>query len=935
MCKKLIFLTSFVLVLALAGTNVALGDVWEGYIIQQSDDTEELDPSGTPEAGSGDLEFPYEDPGMGDKQLVAIRWDGVDVPKGAMILEAWIEFTVDEIEEDLHVSVIIEGELNPNPPTFDESAPSEIANRQPRTTAQAIYEPEHWANVGDKHRTSDLSAVIQEIIDQPGWVAGNALVLIIRDNPDNPSKGNRTADAYGGGETNRAFLHIEYTLGSAGGPSPADGEIDVSRDVVLSWTPGVHTAPVNGHTVYFSANFSDVNDGIGGITQSENSYAPGRLDFGTTYYWRVDENSGPPDNMLFVGSVWSFTTELLAYPIENITATASSANQADMGPENTINGSGLDDNDLHSTEATDMWASGPEPQGAWIAYEFDRVYKLHELWVWNSNQMIEAFVGFGFKDVTIEYSTNGTDYTTLGTTHEFAQAPGAEGYAHNTTIDMGGVSAKYVRLTANSAWGAVMPQFGLSEVRFLYIPVNAAKPYPDSGATGVDVDVTLGWRAGREAATHDVYVSADEQAVIDGTAPVVTVTEPSYGPLALDLEMTHYWKVNEVNEAETPTTWESAIWNFTTTDNIVVDDFESYNDLEAGEPGSKRIFNVWVDGYGVATNGSVVGYGVAPFCEQTIVHGGKQSMPFAYSNTGGAAYSEAELTLTPAQDWTVSGVKTLTVYFHGTVGNTGQLYLKVNGSKVTYDGDAANLARTWWHLWNVDLASVGTNLQNVTTLSIGIDGNGASGTLYFDDIGLYRVAPAPPAPVNEWSIATSSDDAEEHIPAGGIDLGSSDLELGHEGTMSATSLQVIGCRWVALPIPKGATITEAWVQFSADSVSSDFHIPDVSLIIEGQLSPDPATFSSTSGDISSRPKTTARVVWDIPQWMTEHAKGPEERTPDISSIIQEIVNQDGWNGNAIVLMFRDNPAKPSQGTREAESFDGGASEAPLLHISYQ
>jgi hypothetical protein len=69
--------------------------------------------------------------------------------------------------------------------------------------------------------------------------------------------------------------------------------------------------------------------------------------------------------------------------------------------------------------------------------------------------------------------------------------------------------------------------------------------------------------------------------------------------------------------------------------------------------------------------------------------------------------------------------------------------------------------------------------------------------------------------------------------------------------------------------------------------------------------------------------------------MTEHGKGSEERTPDISSIVQEIVNQDGWNGNALVLMFRDNPAKPSQGTREAESFDGGMSEAPLLHISFQ
>ena len=168
-----------------------------------------------------------------------------------------------------------------------------------------------------------------------------------------------------------------------------------------------------------------------------------------------------------------------------------------------------------------------------------------------------------------------------------------------------------------------------------------------------------------------------------------------------------------------------------------------------------------------------------------------------------------------------------------------------------------------------------------------------------------------------------------------MDLSSSDLELGNEGTMSPTSLQTIGCRWVALPIPKGATITEAWVQFSADSVSSDFHIPDVSLIIEGQLSPDPATFSSTSGDISSRPKTTAQVVWDIPQWRTEHGKGPEERTADISSIVQEIVNQNGWNGNAIVLIFRDNPAKPSQGTREAEAFDGSVVEAPLLHIDYQ
>ena len=737
MSKRLIYSTSFVLVLALAGTNVALGDVWEARITQDSDDTEELDPSGTPEAGSSDLEFPYEDAGMGDKQFVAMRWEDVGVPKGAKILDAWIEFTVDEIEEDLHVSVIIEGELNPNPPTFDESVPSEIANRQPRTTAQTIYEPEHWATVGDKHQTSDISPVIHEIVNQDGWASGNALVLIIRDNPANPSKGNRTAEADAGGTDIATLLHIEYTLGNAAGPSPANGATDVSRDVVLSWTPGVIAAPVNGHNVYFSKNFNDVNDGIGGITQSATSYTPGRLDFGTTYYWRVDEDSGPPDNMLFKGDVWSFTTELLAYPIENVTATASSAGQADLGPENTVNGSGMDANDLHSTEATDTWFSNNEPLGAWIEYEFDKVYKMHEMWVWNSNQMVELFVGYGFKDVTIEYSANGTDYTTLGTTHQFAQAPGADGYAHNTTIDFGGAAARYVRLTANSAWGAILPQYGLSEVRFFYIPVNATKPSPDSGATGVDVDVVLGWRAGREAATHDVYVSADEQAVIDGTAAVATVTETGHGPLALDLDTTHYWKVNEVNEAETPSTWESAIWSFTTTDHLVVDDFESYNDLDPPDVESHRIFEAWSDGFGIPTNGALVGNDLPPYTEQTIVYSGKQSMPFFYSNTGGATSSEVELTLTPAQNWTEAQVRTLAVHFHGAEGNTGQLYVKINGTKVPYDGQASNLALTGWQAWNIDLASSGASLQNVTKLAIGIDDNGASGTLYIDDIRLY------------------------------------------------------------------------------------------------------------------------------------------------------------------------------------------------------
>ncbi|MBW2621136.1 MAG: hypothetical protein JRC56_07385, partial [Deltaproteobacteria bacterium] len=145
----------------------------------------------------------------------------------------------------------------------------------------------------------------------------------------------------------------------ASNPNPANRQTDVLRDVVLSWTPGEFVPAINGHKVYLSENFDDVNDATGGITQDANSYAlPQRLDFGTTYYWKVDEANSTTG--WDEGDVWQFTVEPIAYPIDgnNITATASSTHQADAGPENTINGLGLDANDLHSIEPTDMWLSG-------------------------------------------------------------------------------------------------------------------------------------------------------------------------------------------------------------------------------------------------------------------------------------------------------------------------------------------------------------------------------------------------------------------------------------------------------------------------------------------------------------------------------------------------------------------------------------------------
>jgi len=545
-------------------------------------------------------------------------------------------------------------------------------------------------------------------------------------------------------------------------PIPDDKATDVPRDVTLSWTPGVFA---DKHDVYFGTNFNDVNDAsrtnpLGILVsqgQDANTYDPvGVLDFGQTYYWRVDEVNAPPDFTIFKGDVWSFTVEPFAYPIAgtSITATASSQFNANQGPQNTINGSGLNADDLHSTEEAGIWLSsmtGAQP--TWIQYEFDQVYKLYQMWVWNHNTSIEPILGFGVKDATIEYSVDGANWTALGTTHEFARAPGAAGYAHNTTIDLSGVVAKYVKITANSNWGGIMPQYGLSEVRFLYIPVLAREQTPASGSTDINVDnVTLSWRAGREAAKHNVYFSDSNQAVIDGTAPVTTVSQASYGPLSLDLGKTYYWRVDEVNEAETPTTWQGDVWNFSAQEYLVVDDFEDYNDFEPD-----RIFDTWIDGWGVPTNGSQVGYAVPPFAERTIIHGGKQSMPLNYDNST-ASYSEATVNVANLQvgrDWTKYSIKTLSLYFYGDPNNavTEKMYVKLNGSKVIYDGDADNITRIGWQPWNIELSSFGVNLRNVTELIIGLERIGAvggSGVVYIDDVRLYPfsrelVTPAEPS----------------------------------------------------------------------------------------------------------------------------------------------------------------------------------------------
>ncbi|UCE50065.1 MAG: LamG domain-containing protein, partial [Phycisphaerales bacterium] len=259
-------------------------------------------------------------------------------------------------------------------------------------------------------------------------------------------------------------------------------------------------------------------------------------------------------------------------------------------------------------------------------------------------------------------------------------------------------------------------------------PLRAGTPSPGNGSSvAVNVASTLSWSAGEGASQHDVYFGADRAAVAGADASDTTgvyrgrqngtsYTPPEGVPIGSG---PHYWRIDEV--ASDGTIVGGSVWSFSVTNYALVDDFESYNDIPPGEPGSNLVYVQYKDGVDNPNfNGSTIGYFTGASMETGNVHGGGKSVPLAYNNTT-ASVSEVVRTFSPARDWTEYGVKTLSLWFAGADTNVpGQFYVKVNGVQVNYDGDSSNLTQAAWQSWNIDLASIGVDLSSVTSLAIGV-----------------------------------------------------------------------------------------------------------------------------------------------------------------------------------------------------------------------
>jgi hypothetical protein len=175
-------------------------------------------------------------------------------------------------------------------------------------------------------------------------------------------------------------------------------------------------------------------------------------------------------------------------------------------------------------------------------------------------------------------------------------------------------------------------------------------------------------------------------------------------------------------------------------------------------------------------------------------------------------------------------------------------------------------------------------------------------------------------------VSDANDDAEENKFDGSIDLSSSDLELAiDERTWPLSDKnQLIGVRFRGLNIPQGATITSSYIQFFSERDNS----ASTNISIYGEKTSNAPFYTSSNHDLSSRLRTTSMVSWSIPSWVNGN-QGLTEQTPNLNSLITEIVSQPTWQiGNSMSFLFE------GSGTRSSHSYDGNASLAPELFVTY-
>jgi hypothetical protein len=172
------------------------------------------------------------------------------------------------------------------------------------------------------------------------------------------------------------------------------------------------------------------------------------------------------------------------------------------------------------------------------------------------------------------------------------------------------------------------------------------------------------------------------------------------------------------------------------------------------------------------------------------------------------------------------------------------------------------------------------------------------------------------------SVASSADDAEQSA-AGAMSLTSTDLELVNDDA-SGVGNQIIGVRFGDVSVPRGAVITSATIQFTADEFQSE----PTGLELTVEAADNAGVFTTAANNIGARARVLLNVPWQPDAW-TAGQSNTIQRTPNLAGLMQEVVLRPGWtSGNALVFIIS------GSGHRTAESFDKAGGTPARLTVTY-
>ena len=441
-------------------------------------------------------------------------------------------------------------------------------------------------------------------------------------------------------------------------------------------------------------------------------------------------------------------------------------------------------------------------------------------------------------------------------------------------------------------------------------------------------------------ATDDVAVS-QVQFMLDGSTSLGTDTDGSDGWTAL-------WDSASTSDGEhaiSAIATDTASNTGTDVNGFTVDNIDDAPDVSLTQPTDGALVSTatvllsadasddngvtqvefFLDGttsLGIDTDG---GDGWVGSWDTTASADGSYAITAVATDTSGQTTTSASRTVTldrtgptvsivaPTEGSTVIGTTTVTAAAGDTNGVVSVQFFR-DGTSI---GTDVNGADGWSVSWNSASSPNGT--RTLTARATDQAGNSTTS-------GEVNVVVANPTGATlDVPVATGNDDAEQKLN-GNIVLNSSDLDLMNDA--GNTLMSVIGIRFAGVNVPPGATITNAYVQFTADEATT----VTSNLRVRAQLAPTPATFAAVKNSISSRPVTAAFVDWSVTGgWPTKAARTALQRTPDLKLVIQEIVGQAGWaSGNPVVILVRENPTA----RLVASAFEDGAANRPVLHIEY-